>query len=144
MDEYDSERNRGDFLIRNLVNMNPKDGSVTIDEKVDVGQTIQFNRRTADAAHLDLEQTTEAVRDKLNRREPQFGLYFNCLGRGFGLYGRPDHDVDLIRRDLGDFPMVGFFGNAEFAPVGGRNFVHSYTGGLVVFTDLQPENDDDV
>jgi small ligand-binding sensory domain FIST len=144
IDEYDSERNRGDFLIRNLVGMSPEDGSVTIGQRVEVGQTIQFNRRAADAAHLDMEQTTEAVRDEIQGREPKFGLYFNCLGRGFGLYGRPNHDVDQIKRDLGDFPMVGFFGNAEFAPVGGRNFVHSYTGGLVVFTDLQPQNLEEV
>ena len=140
MDEHDSGRNRGDFLIRNLIGMDPENGSASIGENVEVGQTIQFNRRTADAAHLDLEQTTQAVLDKLKGREPEFGLYFNCLGRGFGLYGSPDHDVDVIKRDLGLFPMVGFFGNAEFAPVGGMNFVHSYTGGLVVFTTLHSSN----
>jgi small ligand-binding sensory domain FIST len=136
IDEYDSERSRGDFLIRNLIGMNPDDGSLAIGERVEVGQTIQFNRRTPDAAHLDLEQTTSALKERLLGSPPRFGLYFNCLGRGFGLYGTPNHDVDIIRRDLGDFPMIGFFGNAEFAPVGGRNFVHSYTGGLVVFAEL--------
>jgi small ligand-binding sensory domain FIST len=140
IDEYDSTRNRGDFLIRNLVGMNPEDGSLAIGEAVTVGQTIQFNRRTPEAAHVDLEQTTLAVREQLGERTPRFGFYVNCLGRGFGLYGRPDHDVEVIRRDLDSFPMIGFFGNAEFAPVGGQNFVHSYTGGLVVFAEL---SDDD-
>jgi len=136
MDEYDSERQRGDFLIRNLIGMNPDDGSIAIGEEVRVGQTLQFNRRTADAAHIDLTQTTSALREKLGDRQAAFGLYFNCLGRGFGLYGRPDHDVTAIREEIGVLPLVGFFGNAEFAPVGGRNHVHSYTGGLVVFTEL--------
>lgn len=136
MDEYDSERSRGDFLIRNLTGMNPEDGSIAIGELVEVGQTLQFNRRTADAAHLDLVQTTAALKSKLRGRRPAFGMYYNCLGRGFGLYGQPNHDVTLIRNDLGAFPLVGFFGNAEFAPVGGRNHVHSYTGGLVVFAEL--------
>ncbi|MBS10004.1 MAG: hypothetical protein CME19_00180 [Gemmatimonadetes bacterium] len=137
IDEHDMDRNRGDFLIRNLIGMNPDDGSIAIGERVEVGQTIQFNRRTADAAHLDLEQTTQAIKRQLGDRSSAFGLYFNCLGRGFGLYGQPDHDVNVIRNDLGAFPLVGFFGNAEFAPVGGKNFIHSYTGGLVVFTDLE-------
>ncbi len=137
MDEYDSERRRGDFLIRNLIGMNPEDGSIAIGEHVEVGQTIQFNRRTPDAAHADLEQTTAALRERLLGRDPAFGLYFNCLGRGFGLYGQPDHDIQTIRSDIGAFPLIGFFGNAEFAPVGGRNFVHSYTGGLVVFTESE-------
>jgi len=41
--------------------------------------------------------------------------------------------VTLIRKHLGEFPLVGFFGNGEFAPVGRRNFFHNYTGALVVF-----------
>ncbi|MEK7879716.1 MAG: FIST C-terminal domain-containing protein, partial [candidate division NC10 bacterium] len=62
-----------------------------------------------------------------------FGCYFNCAGRGQGLFGVPDHDVSLIRQHLGEFPLAGFFGNGEFAPIGGRNFFHNYTGVLVVF-----------
>jgi len=58
---------------------------------------------------------------------------FNCAGRGQGLYGVPGHDVTLIRERLGEWPLVGFFGNGEFAPVGTTNFFHNYTGVLVVF-----------
>ena len=45
----------------------------------------------------------------------------------------PDHDVTLIREALGEFPLVGFFGNGEFAPIARRNFFHNYTGALVLF-----------
>jgi len=45
----------------------------------------------------------------------------------------PGHDVTLIRERLGEWPLVGFFGNGEFAPVGTTNFFHNYTGVLVVF-----------
>ncbi len=141
MDEYDSERQRGDYLIRGLVGMNADGGSLAIGEHVTVGQTFQFYLRTSDAAHLDLEQTTHALKNRLNERSPVLGLYyFNCLGRGFDLYGQPNHDVNTIRNGLGAFPMIGFFGNAEFAPVEGRNFVHSYTGGLVVLAELDPDD----
>ena len=57
----------------------------------------------------------------------------NCAARGRGLFGVPDHDVGLIRARLGHCPLVGFFGNGEFAPVAGENFFHTYTGVLVVF-----------
>lgn len=135
MDEMATGRGRGDFLIRNLLGINPDDGSIAVGERVETGQTIQFNRRTPAAAHEDLLQTLEAVAGELGEDPVRFGLYFNCLGRGFGLFGQPDHDVGLITSRLGRFPLVGFFGNAELAPVGGKNFVHSYTGGLAVFTD---------
>jgi small ligand-binding sensory domain FIST len=45
----------------------------------------------------------------------------------------PDHDLTLIRARLGEWPLIGFFGNGEFAPVGPANFLHTYTGVLVVF-----------
>jgi len=65
---------------------------------------------------------------------PAFGLYFNCMGRGYGLYHEPNHDVKAIRQALGPLPLIGFFGNAEFAPWGGRNVVHNYTGSLTVIS----------
>jgi small ligand-binding sensory domain FIST len=136
MDEMATGRGRGDFLIRNLAGLNPEDGSIKVGESVEVGQTVQFNRRTPAAAHEDLIQTVQALSMELGDEPIRFGLYFNCLGRGYGLFGQPDHDVGLIGAELGRFPLVGFFGNGEFAPVGGENFVHSYTGSLAVFTDL--------
>jgi hypothetical protein len=49
------------------------------------------------------------------------------------LHSVPDHDVTLIRQYLGEFPLAGFFGNGEFAPVGRHNHFHTYTGVLVLF-----------
>jgi small ligand-binding sensory domain FIST len=66
-------------------------------------------------------------------RRPAFGVYVNCAGRGRSLFGGPDHDVTAVQRRLGAFPLVGFFGNGEFAPIGDAGFFHTYTGVLVVF-----------
>lgn len=132
MDEYAVERKRGDYLIRGLMGIEERSGALGINEHVSVGQTIQFNRRTPDAAHEDMVQVMQKLKQEKGRIAGACGLYFNCMGRGFGLYGQPDHDVLVMRKHLGGFPMAGFFGNAEFAPVGGRNFIHSYTGVLAL------------
>ena len=124
---------RGDFLVRNLLAIDDESGAVAVAERVQVGQTIQFQIRDAEAAHADLEAMLDGVRARLAGRAPAFGCYFNCAGRGRGLFGESDHDVALIRRRLGEFPLAGFFGNGEFAPVGGRNFFHTYTGVLALF-----------
>jgi len=126
---------RGDFLVRALVGGDQTSGAIAVAEPVHVGQTIQFQIRDAGAATRDLADTLRGVRGALAGRRPAFGVYFNCAGRGRGLFGEHDHDVRLIRAELGAFPLVGFFGNGEFAPVGGRNFFHTYTGVLVVFPD---------
>jgi small ligand-binding sensory domain FIST len=126
---------RGDFLVRALLGGDQASGAIAVAEPVRVGQTIQFQIRDADAATRDLADTLGGVRGALAGRRPAFGVYFNCAGRGRGLFGEDHHDVRLICAELGAFPLVGFFGNGEFAPVGGRNFFHTYTGVLVVFPD---------
>jgi small ligand-binding sensory domain FIST len=133
MDPAKSPLERGDFLVRNLLSVDQPAGAVRVAETVKVGQTIQFHIRDAQASRDDLQSTLQRVSQGLGARRPLFGCYFNCAGRGRGLYGAPDHDVTLIRTCLGEFPLVGFFGNGEFAPVARRNFFHTYTGALVVF-----------
>ncbi len=129
---------RGDFLVRNLVSVDRQSGAVAVAGPVRVGQTFQFQIRDAQAAREDLEATLLGVKGRLAGRKPLFGCYFNCVGRGRGLYGVSDHDVTLIARRLGDFPLVGFFGNGEFAPIGRKNLFHNYTGALVIFTGSHP------
>lgn len=132
MDEYAVERKRGDYLIRSLMGIEERSGALGINESVSVGQTVQFNLRTPNAAHDDMVQVMKRLKAEKGRVAGVCGLYFNCMGRGFGLYAQPDHDVLVMRKHLGAFPMAGFFGQAEFAPVGERNFVHSYTGVLTL------------
>jgi small ligand-binding sensory domain FIST len=127
---------RGDFLVRNLVGVEPETGAVAVADHVRVGQTIQFQIRDGEAARDDLEAMLARAAVDLGGREPAFGVYFNCTGRGRGLYGAPDHDVTRIRGGLGKWPLIGFFGNGEFAPVGDTNFFHNYTGVLVLFPQL--------
>jgi small ligand-binding sensory domain FIST len=133
MDPAKSPLERGDFLVRNLAGVDRESGAVAVAGDVRVGQTIQFQIRDAAAARQDLEAMLGRVQRALGGRRPAFGFYVNCAARGRGLFGVPDHDVALIRARLGHCPLVGFFGNGEFAPVAGANFFHTYTGVLVVF-----------
>jgi small ligand-binding sensory domain FIST len=135
MNPAKSPLTRGDFLVRNLLRVDQRTGAVAVAEPVRPGQTIQFQIRDARAAADDLAATLRQMATELEGRRPAFGVYFNCAGRGQGLYGVPDHDIGLIREHLGEFPLAGFFGNGEFAPVGPRNFFHTYTGVLAVFPE---------
>ena len=135
MDPAKSPLERGDFLVRNLVGADRASGALAVAEHVRVGQTLQFQIRDAQASRDDLCGMLDEVAARLGGRRPAFGCYFDCAGRGRGLFGVPDHDVTLIRERLGEFPLVGFFGNGEFAPIGRRNFFHNYTGALVIFPE---------
>ena len=135
MDPAKSPLERGDFLVRNLVGADHSSGALAVAERVRVGQTLQFQIRDAEASRDDLRAMLDELAARLGGRRPAFGCYFDCAGRGRGLFGVADHDVTLIRERLGEFPLVGFFGNGEFAPIGRRNFFHNYTGALVIFPE---------
>lgn len=128
---------RGDFLVRPIVGVDETAGSVAVGEVVRVGQTVVFQLRDSGAATADLEATLGDLAARLGQRKARFALYFNCVGRGAALYGRKDHDVEAIRRRFPGLPVAGFFGNGELAPIGGRNFLHTYTGVLVAFCDAE-------
>jgi small ligand-binding sensory domain FIST len=50
VNEYLEDFHRGDFLIRNLLGADPRSGSIAVGAAPRLGQTIQFQRRSAAAA----------------------------------------------------------------------------------------------
>lgn len=126
---------RGDYLIRNIAGVQPETGALVITEEVRVGQTIQFHLKNRRYAHEDMERSLHDLSSRAAGRSLAMGFYFNCLGRGQGLYGEPNHDIQLIREAFPGLPIVGFFGNAEFAPANGRSLSHNCTGVLALIAD---------
>jgi Ca2+:H+ antiporter len=55
IDEHKASFDRGDFLVRGLLGADPETGSIAVADSVEVGQTLQFHVRDADAADEDLE-----------------------------------------------------------------------------------------
>ncbi len=134
MDDTNKNPTRGDFLIRNLVGISEEHAALAISEEVKVGQLVQFHLRNPAAAAEEIEAIVAQLAEKTREQSPAFGLYFNCLGRGKGLYGVTNHDINIIQEQFPGLPVIGFFGNSEFAPIGGQNFAHAYTGVFVLCT----------
>lgn len=117
-----------DYLVRNLVGIDPDQGMVAIGDLVEPGQPIQFARRDRDSARADL---LRMVRD-LMRRLPapaKGALYHTCLGRGQHLFGDDSAELRLIEEELGPVPLVGFYANGEIS----HRRLYGYTGVLSVF-----------
>jgi small ligand-binding sensory domain FIST len=134
MDEQRNRFERGDFLVRNLIGADRTSGSVAIGDVISEGQTIQFHVRDAQSASEDLHLMLAA--DKAKYRKPPLGaLLFSCCGRGRGLFGRPHHDVTVLRERTGDIAIAGFFAQGEIGPVGGTNFLHGYTASVALFSE---------
>ncbi|KEF40989.1 MAG: hypothetical protein ER33_13850 [Cyanobium sp. CACIAM 14] len=113
------------FLVRNLIGVDPRNGAVAVGERMRVGQKVQFQLRDADASRDESRQLLAAQARR--QGEPLAALLFACLGRGAGLYGEADGDVNLCREAFGTVPIAGLFCNGEIGPVGGTTHLHGYT-----------------
>jgi small ligand-binding sensory domain FIST len=130
MTEYRERFGRGDFLVRNIIGVDQKAGSLALADFVKVGQTVQFHVRDAETADEDLRVLLES---QVGRDAPAGGLLFSCNGRGTKLFPAADHDIKLARRFMPETPMAGFFAAGEIGPVGGKNFIHGHTASFALF-----------
>jgi small ligand-binding sensory domain FIST len=125
----------GQYLVRNIIGLDPKKGAVGVADQVREGQSMIFTLRDGQRARDDLNQMLERQARKMDGKKLAFGLYFNCCARGNSLYGVPGIDTAYIRQALGDFPLLGTFGGYELAPLGTKNHLFAYTGVLALITE---------
>ncbi len=119
----------GDYLVRNLVGVDPNDGLVAIGEMVESGAQAMFCRRDEETAREDLVRMLDAVKRQLGGKAPRGGIYVSCLGRGINLFGPDSDELRLIEQQLGSFPLVGFYANGEIS----QDRLYGYTGVLTLF-----------
>lgn len=122
----------GDYLVRNLVGIDPHNRLVAIAALPQEGDRAVFCTRDARAARADLVRACTELREELETDglEIRGGVYVSCVARGRSLFGAPGAEVGLIQAQLGEFPLVGFFANGEIA----QHRLYGYTGVLTLFT----------
>ncbi len=118
----------GDYLVRNLIGIDPHRGLLAIGEQLTPGETLMFCRRDGNSAREDMRRMLEDIRRRLST-PPRGALYYSCLGRGRHQFGDDSQELRLIQGTLGDLPLAGFFANGEIF----HNRLYGYTGVLSVF-----------
>lgn len=126
MDEFKLSLQQGDFLIRSILGVDPAGGAIAIGDLVRPGQRLQFHLRDAQASADDLKFLLERYQQQ-GSPSAAAALMFSCVGRGEGLYGKPNFDSELFKSYFPAIPVGGFFCGGEIGPVGGRTFLHGYT-----------------
>jgi small ligand-binding sensory domain FIST len=165
IDEHRTTFGRGDFRIVGIMGADRRTGAIALAEAVETGSTLQFHLRDAEAADQDLRHLLtaaalggagagagapggvggaggDAAAPGGGAAAPGGGaftangaLLFTCNGRGTRLFPHPHHDASMIAELLGEIPTGGFFAAGELGPVGGRNFLHSFTASIAIFED---------
>ena len=111
-----------------MVGVDRSSGAVAVNDRVPLGATIRFHLRDAESAHRDLQL-------QLHGREASAALMFSCNGRGSRMFDTAHHDVLTFEREVGHAPLGGFFAAGEIGPVGGNNFLHSFSSSIALFHD---------
>ena len=118
----------GDYLVRNLIGVDPDQGLVAVGDLLENGTTLQFAKRDAQTARADLIRMVDKLKARLPGT-PKGALYHTCLGRGRHLFGDNSGELQLVREHLGDVPLIGFYANGEIS----HKRLYGYTGVLTVF-----------
>ena len=121
-------RSRGDYLVRNLVAIDPRKKLIAIGDHVERNDELLFCKRDAASARGDLDRILGELKAALPA--PARGaLYYSCIGRGEHMFGRRGAELERVRDALGDLPLVGFFCSGEIS----HDRLYGYTGVLTVF-----------
>jgi small ligand-binding sensory domain FIST len=117
----------GDYLVRNLVGIDPHNKLIAIGDVVGQGDEIIFCKRDAASAEEDLRRILGELRACASA--PRGALYYSCVARGEHMFGRRGAEMERVRESLGDVPLVGFFCSGEIS----HDRLYGYTGVLTLF-----------
>ena len=123
--EYSETFTHGEFLIRAVQGIDPANQGLIVTDRFQVGQTIRFHVRDANAATADLQNLLRVFRD--SEEAPSGALLFTCNGRGSRMFDVESHDAMTIDNYLPNLPLTGIFAAGEFGPIANQNLVHGFT-----------------
>ncbi|MEJ2360902.1 MAG: FIST C-terminal domain-containing protein [Gammaproteobacteria bacterium] len=123
-----ADSDTGDYLVRNLLGIDPESGALALGEYLEDGRSIMFCKRDGLTAVEDLQRMVNKLKQRA-AQQIKGALYFTCLGRGQHMFGEPHRELELISEILGDIPLAGFYANGEIA----GNRLYGYTGVLTLF-----------
>ena len=141
-----------DVVVRHIIGLDLGRRGVAVADRVATGMRMAFCKRNMQAARADLVRICAEIREEVEPEEMSLpmaaalaapetqsapgasghiagAVYISCAGRGGPHFGGSSAEMQIVRRALGDVPLVGFFAGGEIA----RHYLYGYTGVLTVF-----------
>lgn len=127
---------RHDYLVRNIMAIDPDTGMMAVSESLSDGQKILFVHRDDETVKTDLARTLVNLRERIMHErgsfQPRAAIYVSCVSRAgvaFGDDPNPGGEMALIREILGDVPLTGFYASGEIS----NTRLYGHTGILTLF-----------
>ena len=125
----DPERLDQPGLVRNLLGIDPSNGSIAIAGQAEVGWSLRFCTRDPQTARDDLVASCTALRESIEEAGQKILalIYVSCLARGEHLFGRAGLEGQWVQHYLHAPLMIGFQANGEIH----QNQLHGYSAVLL-------------
>lgn len=117
-----------DFYPLPLITSDTAGRTVTVAQRLQPGQRVFWARRSTESTRQQL--AGQLAHHRATRGQPAFGLVFSCVSRGAHFFAGQDHDWELLRHHFPSVPLLGLYGNGQFAPLADGNRL--LDGSLVV------------
>jgi small ligand-binding sensory domain FIST len=129
-----SESDQKDYLVRNIVGLDPDEGSITVSQYLANGEQMMFVHRDANTVREDLSKSLvdlcRRVTQDMGSFEPKGALYISCAGRAKSEFENDfESEIQLIHDVIGDVPLCGFYAGGEIL----NARLYGYTGILTLF-----------
>ncbi len=127
-----------DFMVRNIIGIDPEEGSIVVPQIVQDGDQVLFVRRDSHTVESDLCKTllnlNNRAQKELDQMKPKGAVYISCVARSetMSLDVMPSDaksEAAYIQDILGDIPLVGFYASGEISNAN----LYGYTGVVILF-----------
>lgn len=128
-----------DYLVRNIIGIDPDSGGMAVTHEVAVGDHILFAHRDEKTIIEDLSSMLVKFRDRVTKERgvfaPKAGLYVSCAGRqALRIHSEeptiePSQEMELIKEIIGEIPLTGYYASGEIS----KARLYGYTGILTLF-----------
>jgi small ligand-binding sensory domain FIST len=125
-----------DFLVRNILAIDPESGMMAVSDFIEEGQRMMFVHRDHETVKADLSRMLVSLRQRVIAQtggfKPKAAVYISCVARAgvpFGDNDKAGGEMALVRDVLGEIPLTGFYASGEIS----NNRIYGYTGVLTLF-----------
>lgn len=120
---------KGDYMVRNIMGIDPGKQMISIGAELDPGDEVIFCKRDPLSAEENLRHMLKDLRKRAGTSPIKGGVYVNCAGRGPSQFEGDSQEMSIIKEELGNVPIVGFFANGEIS----YDRIYTYSGVLTLF-----------
>ena len=97
-----------------------EDGSLHLAGEIPVGSRVRIMRTTLEASLVATRQATATALAKLDGREPGVALFFDCAATKIRIGDKYTMELEAVRSQLTDLPMVGCITHGQIARASGQ------------------------